>query len=320
MADNPPPESPDRYPDSSEVRRLMLWGVGIIAVLLAVAALFAGVMQFKELMPLTKVDPIRLAFVVGGTSVAAILSLIALYSVIVRGHLAPFVSVMALIAFGLSAYLIMTPNIGEMKHARGVITVIFSVGTISIALILVMAVLFSKWTDREGKDLTDRFEAAKQVLTMLLGILGTIVGFYFGTSTDDAAPSFSITDVAVSDLTPDAGDSFTLTVTLEGGKPPFGYSVKFDATGSDGLEIDDLQIDDITDRRSDIRSNQHEVSLKNVTGPVNLGITLSVTDDSGDEQTYRREPGTWVKIQPPSPAAVADPEEAEAGPEEEPVP
>ncbi|MBC8877278.1 MAG: hypothetical protein H8E44_48235 [Planctomycetes bacterium] len=311
MADNPPPESPDRYPDPREIRRLMVWGVVIIGGLLLAAAVFAGLMQESDLLRFEPVDPIRLAFVVGGTAVASILSLIALYSAIVRGHLAPFVSVMALIAFGLSAYLIMAPNIGEMQHARGVITVIFSVGTISIALILVMAVLFSKWSGRGGQDLTDRFDSAKQVLTMLLGILGTIVGFYFGSTTDDAAPGFSITDVSVSDLTPEAGTSFTLTATLEDGKPPFGYSVKFDATGSDGAEINDLHIKDIIEGPTDIRSFQHEVSLENVTGVMNLGITLTVTDDNGDERTYRRKPGTWVKIQD---SAEAENEPVDDGP------
>jgi len=263
----------------------MIWGVVIIGGLLLAAAVFAGFMQNSNLLKFPPVDPIRLAFVIGGTAVASILSLIALYSVIVRGHLAPFVSVMALIAFGLSAYLIMAPGIGEMKHARGVITVIFSVGTISIALILVMAVLFSKWSGSDSQHLTERFESAKQVLTMLLGILGTIVGFYFGSTTDDAAATFSAR-VLASDLTPTAGDSLTVTVLFEGGKPPFLYS----------LEFDDSEIEDITNQKTETRSVQHVVSLDKVNKPKELGVTLTVTDDAGDETTYYRKPG-WVTMQ-----------------------
>jgi len=290
----------------------MAFAIIVIGGLLIAAAIFATSDQFEESLKKTNPDLVRMACVFAGIAIGAILSLVALYSVIVRGHLAAFVSVMALIAFGLSAYLIMAPNIGEMKHARGVITVIFSVGTISLAIIIVMAALFTNWPNSK---LVPRVGVAKEVLTLLLGILGTIVGFYFGTTTDDA-PGFSITDVTVSDVAPVAGTNFTLTATLEGGKPPFEYSMKFDATGSDGLEIDDLQIDDITDRVSDTRSIEHEVSLENVTGTLNLGVTLSVTDDDGGEHTYRREPGTWVEIQPLSPAAEGGSEEEE----EEPVP
>jgi hypothetical protein len=72
-------------------------------------------------------------------------------------------------------------NITDIAFARGLITLLFSVGTIAIAVVLTFAALFQ--TDADAKD---RFARGKEVLTILIGILGTIVGFYFGSLNIDS--------------------------------------------------------------------------------------------------------------------------------------
>ena len=59
--------------------------------------------------------------------------------------------------------------------ARIFITFLVAVGTIAIALLAVLTAMII----REYKE---RFALAKEVLTVLVGILGTIVGFYFGSA------------------------------------------------------------------------------------------------------------------------------------------
>src|SRR5882762_5694132 len=59
--------------------------------------------------------------------------------------------------------------------ARGVITFIFAVGTVGIALLLAVGALV-------GQHSVEEFAKAKEILTVLIGVFGTILGFYFGTA------------------------------------------------------------------------------------------------------------------------------------------
>lgn len=64
----------------------------------------------------------------------------------------------------------------DVAYARGLITFIFSLGTIGIGVILTIAAL------EKGQDAGAAFTRGKEIFTILVGILGTIVGFYFGSS------------------------------------------------------------------------------------------------------------------------------------------
>lgn len=64
--------------------------------------------------------------------------------------------------------------------ARNLITFLVAVGTIAIAFLAILTAMVI----REFKE---RFALAKEVLTILVGVLGTIVGFYFGTAGKDNA-------------------------------------------------------------------------------------------------------------------------------------
>lgn len=67
-------------------------------------------------------------------------------------------------------------------NARTLITFLVAVGTIAIAFLATMTAMVI----REYKE---RFDAAKEVLVVLIGILGTIVGFYFGTASIASKPA-----------------------------------------------------------------------------------------------------------------------------------
>ncbi len=76
--------------------------------------------------------------------------------------------------------------------ARVLITFLVAVATVAIAFLAILTAMVI----REYKE---RFALAKEVLTLLVGILGTIVGFYFGTaskSNPDTKPPANTTSTS----------------------------------------------------------------------------------------------------------------------------
>jgi PASTA domain-containing protein len=67
-------------------------------------------------------------------------------------------------------------NLADKEVARGLITFLIAITTVGVAIILAISTLVLGAGDEGDK----RFDRGKQVLSVLIGVLGTIVGFYFG--------------------------------------------------------------------------------------------------------------------------------------------
>jgi hypothetical protein len=76
----------------------------------------------------------------------------------------------------------------QTDQARGLITFLFAFATIAI-IILIAVTTF--WMSKE--DVEARFNKAKDLLTIIIGVLGTILGFYFGQAVSDRQTSTSST-------------------------------------------------------------------------------------------------------------------------------
>jgi hypothetical protein len=68
-------------------------------------------------------------------------------------------------------------QLSDTATARGLITLLISVGAVWVAIILAVGA-FSKADDKQ-------FTRAKDVLVIMIGLLGTIVGYYFGSESSN---------------------------------------------------------------------------------------------------------------------------------------
>ena len=70
-------------------------------------------------------------------------------------------------------------GIHSADFMRGVISLLFAIGTVFIAFaIAFLSLINDPPVDRE------RFEQSKSILTILIGVFGTILGYYYGASED----------------------------------------------------------------------------------------------------------------------------------------
>ncbi|MEO1457993.1 MAG: hypothetical protein AAFV49_10615 [Pseudomonadota bacterium] len=107
--------------------------------------------------------------------------------------------------------------LGQIAVARGLITFVVVMGTIGVALALIGALFMST-----AEDLKERFNFGNQILTALIAVLGTIVGFYFGSSDQQDDPLQILRQqVLPAEVAP--GEQVTYFAALGGGEGPFTF-------------------------------------------------------------------------------------------------
>jgi hypothetical protein len=157
--------------------------------------------------------------------------------------------------------------LGESNVARGLITFLIAFTTVVIALIIVV----SSVTLEDSPENDKRFDRGKQVLSILIGVLGTIVGFYYGSSTKTTEPVATniprITSQALKNGI--VGQKYEDVLKEEGGKAPFRWKVTPDLPH--GLVLAD---DGKISGQPDAESSQT--------------YQFSVTDGSGSTSETRR--------------------------------
>lgn len=121
-------------------------------------------------------------------------------------------------------------RMNDVATARGAITFLFALGTITLAIMLVGSSLFTFIdNEREFKRRKERFNQGKEILSILIGILGTIVGFYFGAlNSSESTRTLAVSVPQVINSSPAPGENFSMIAQIQGGKPPYEYNFKFD--------------------------------------------------------------------------------------------
>lgn len=118
-----------------------------------------------------------------------------------------YVGLLACIVIALIWDLPVISRLSDAGFARGLITFLISVATIGLAFILVY---------QAESSTTDGFRRAREIFTGLMGVLGTIVGFYFGSADKPSVP-FEIAELRSADK--------QLITHISGGTKPYRYSI-----------------------------------------------------------------------------------------------
>lgn len=114
-------------------------------------------------------------------------------------------------------------NMSRSEFARGLITYLFAVVTIGTAVVLVLSALLGA----EGEIYEKRFQRGKEILALLLGVFGTIVGFYFGSAVGPRAETIAL-QLSTLDVNPRvaaAGSNVTVRAVVSGGTLPYRFGV-----------------------------------------------------------------------------------------------
>lgn len=74
------------------------------------------------------------------------------------------------------------------QGARSLITYLITIGTIAIAIILTVASVVMETRGNNNEELKERLSKGKDILTILVGVLGTIVGFYYAKGEEELKP------------------------------------------------------------------------------------------------------------------------------------
>lgn len=135
-------------------------------------------------------------------------------------------------------------GMGKAQFARGLITYLFAIVTIGTAVVLVLSALLG--TDKE------KFDRGKEVLGLLLGVFGTMVGFYFASelSRPEATGELTVSSILVTPQEATPGGTLKVTALVRGGTPPYRFAATLgdlpaeyaELARPDGWIVKDLQV------------------------------------------------------------------------------
>lgn len=202
------------------------------------------------------------------------------------------VGIALVILLALGAYLMLNGILRpqpDVDGARSLLASLFSIATIVLAFSLMIGAFL---TSGDNGAVKERFNLALQVFTPLIGIMGTILGFYFGTA-DKAAPNvpLAVADVVAPAEPVVAGKEWFVTVLTQGGRAPWTYELDF------GKSIPKIT-------KSSGQSYLREaitLPAEAVNSEATIGLNVTVTDAAGAKATWERKPGNWVTVKPATP-------------------
>jgi len=124
-------------------------------------------------------------------------------------------------------------RLADKEVARGLITFLVALSTVGLALILITYLIASK--QENGDVVKENYQMGKEILNSMIGVLGTIIGFYFGSTINqnpvsnvsDQEKPLKIISAKVEPDTIEVGGDFKVTAEISGGVAPYEYGISF---------------------------------------------------------------------------------------------
>ena len=172
-------------------------------------------------------------------------------------------------------------GMAKVEYARGLITYLFAVVTIGTSVLLVVSALTSGADEHHEK----QFQRGKEILSLLLGVFGTIVGFYFGAEIAKGAEEpLRVASIHMSSPAVSSGAKFSVMTVVSGGTPPYKYGV--------GLDNPSVDITEEVDKSGWIEA---EKTAPPVTKEQTVMLTVRVKDANG----HTAERSEKITVSPP---------------------
>jgi hypothetical protein len=108
-------------------------------------------------------------------------------------------------------------TMAQPDFARGLITYLFTIVTIGTAVVLIISGL------TVGNK--EQFDRGKEILGLLLGVFGTMVGFYFGSEVSHVKAKLTLVPPILSASEIVSGEKLQVTALVQGGSPPYRMGI-----------------------------------------------------------------------------------------------
>jgi hypothetical protein len=168
---------------------------------------------------------------------------------------------------------ILIGKLGDPAFARGLITFLITVSTIGLAFFMAIKAFSTASSVQEKEEADNKYRRAREIFASLMGILGTIVGFYFG-SAEKVSPLLNIADIQIIDK--------TIVSNITGGTEPYRYTI---TPSSDAKGENDHKLNPILDQISP----DGWIKVKYDEKPKSGTLTIVVTDSKNASASKTKE-------------------------------
>lgn len=165
-------------------------------------------------------------------------------------------------------------SMAQPDYARGLITFLFSFATIAIIVLVAVAIFWMKEPEVKA-----RFDHAKDLITILVGVLGTVLGFYFGTASTAVPAPLAVSAATLNQQSAAAGGAVSISAKASGGTGPYRYDVII-TSAVPGLDTSKLEIKGKSSETGQI-SEKISIPADSKTGDV--AVRVVVKDNRGGQ-------------------------------------